>query len=191
VIEWFRQLGRASRNLARIARQNPVWAVQGLVFAPFRFARHLFGVLVLMIAVGVVLILGSDGLMWYFGLLHYPTLVAIVTVLVWLAILLVPLRALFQPLILRYGNAATGSDTHGSARFATAGEAQALNDDHGLLIGRDVKTGKPMRYAGPAHLLTIAPTRGLSSNGTENLHKLGNADQKDTLGCLWASRAVG
>lgn len=49
------------------------------------------------------------------------------------------------------------ADTHGSARFASAGEAQALNDDHGLLIGRDVKTGKPMRYSGPAHLLTIAP----------------------------------
>ncbi|MGY2737215.1 hypothetical protein ACVWYO_004948 [Sphingomonas sp. UYP23] len=123
MIEWFRQLSRASRNLARIAAQNPVWAVQSLVFAPFRFARHLFGVLVLMIAVGVVLILGSDGLMWYFGLLRYPTLVAIVTVLVWLAILLVPLRALFQPLILRYGNAAATADTHGSARFATAGEA--------------------------------------------------------------------
>jgi len=166
VIDWFRQLGRASRNLARIAGQNPGWAVQSLVFAPFRFARHLFGVLILMIAVAVVLILGSDGLMWYFGLLRYPTLVAIVQVLVWLAILLVPLRALFQPLILHYGSATAAADTHGSARFATAGEAQALNDDHGLLIGRDVKTGKPMRYAGPAHLLTIAPTRTGKGVGT-------------------------
>src|SRR3546814_9872592 len=58
------------------------------------------------------------------------------------------------------------ADTHGSARFATASEAEALNDDHGLLIGRDVKTGKPMRYAGPAHLLTIAPTRTGNGVGT-------------------------
>ncbi|RYY16208.1 MAG: type IV secretory system conjugative DNA transfer family protein, partial [Alphaproteobacteria bacterium] len=94
MIEWFRQLGRASRNLGRIARRNPVWAVQRLIFAPFRFARHLFGVLLLMVAVTVVLILGSDAVMWYFGLLRYPTLVAIVQVLIWLAVLLVPLRAL-------------------------------------------------------------------------------------------------
>ncbi len=73
-MEWFRQLGRASRNLARTARQNPVWAVQGLVFAPFRFAKHLFGVLVLTIAVATVLILVSDGLLWYFGLARYPAL---------------------------------------------------------------------------------------------------------------------
>jgi hypothetical protein len=44
----------------------------------------------------------------------YPNLDALVMVLVWLAILIVPLRAVFQPLILRYGG--TGADdTHGSA----------------------------------------------------------------------------
>jgi len=74
MITWFRQLGFASRNLGRVARQNPVWAVQRLIFAPFRFARHLVGVVFLMLAVATVLVLGSDGLMWYFGLLRYPTL---------------------------------------------------------------------------------------------------------------------
>ena len=79
---WLRQLARASRNLGRVARQNPVWAIQNLVFAPLRFARHLLGVVVLMLAVAIVLILGTDGLIWYFGLARYPTLVAIVQVLV-------------------------------------------------------------------------------------------------------------
>lgn len=125
MIEWFRQLGRGSRNLGRIARRNPVWAVQRLIFAPFRFARHLFGMLLLMATVTVVLILGSDAVMWYFGLLRYPTLVAIVQVLIWLAVLLVPLGALFQPLILHYGGP-TADDTHGSARFATDAEARGL-----------------------------------------------------------------
>lgn len=102
MIEWLRQLGQASRNLGRIARQNPVWAVQSLIFAPFRFSRHLFGVLVLTIIVAVILILGSDGLVWYFGLYRYPMLHGVISALVLLAILLVPLRALFQPLILHY-----------------------------------------------------------------------------------------
>lgn len=44
-MEWFRRLGRASRNLVRVARQNPVYAVQSLVFSPFRFARRVFRVL--------------------------------------------------------------------------------------------------------------------------------------------------
>ena len=162
---WFRQLARAPRNLARIARQNPVWAIQSLVFAPFRFARHLLGVVVLMLAVAIVLILGTDGLIWYFGLARYPTLVAIVQVLIWLAILVVPLRALFQPLILRYGGA-DADDTHGSARFATDVEARDLMGDAGLLIGRDRKSGKLLRYPGPAHLLTIAPTRSGKGVGT-------------------------
>ena len=164
-MEWFRQLGRAARNLGRIARQNPVWAVQNLVFAPFRFAGHLFGVLVLMVTVAIVLILATDGLIWYFALGRYPTLVAIVQMLVGLAILLVPLRALFQPLILRYGGV-NADDTHGSARFATHAEARGLTGDFGLLIGRDRKSGKLLRYPGPAHLLTIAPTRSGKGVGT-------------------------
>nr|WP_276592015.1 type IV secretory system conjugative DNA transfer family protein [Sphingomonas sp. GC_Shp_2] len=36
----------------------------------------------------------------------------------------------------------------------------------GLLIGRDRKTGKLLRYPGPAHLLTIAPTRSGKGVGT-------------------------
>src|SRR3546814_9573 len=75
-------------------------------------------------------------------------------------------RSLFQPLILRYGGPA-GDDTHGSARFATDRETRPLaQNGEGLLIGRDRKSGKLLRYAGPAHLLTIAPTRTGKGVGT-------------------------
>ncbi len=57
-------------------------------------------------------------------------------------------------------------DTHGSARFASPAERRALQTDDGLLIGRDLGSGKLLRYAGPAHLLTLAPTRSGKGVGT-------------------------
>ncbi len=58
-------------------------------------------------------------------------------------------------------------DTHGSARFATNKEVAPLTrPDTGLLIGRDGKTGKLLRYDGSAHLLTMAPTRTDKGDGT-------------------------
>ncbi len=57
------------------------------------------------------------------------------------------------------------ADTHGSARFATAKEVAPLTRA-GFLIGRDGKTGKLLRYDGPAHLLTMAPTRTGKGVGT-------------------------
>jgi hypothetical protein len=35
-------LARATRNLARTARANPMWALLGILLAPFRFVRHVF-----------------------------------------------------------------------------------------------------------------------------------------------------
>ena len=59
-------------------------------------------------------------------------------------------------------------DTHGSARLASKREIAALTKsaDLGLLIGRDPKTGKLLGYDGPAHLLTLAPTRAGKGVGT-------------------------
>ena len=59
-------------------------------------------------------------------------------------------------------------DTHGSARLASKREVAALASvgDAGLLIGRDPKTGKLLGYDGPAHLLTLAPTRAGKGVGT-------------------------
>ena len=57
-------------------------------------------------------------------------------------------------------------DSHGSARFASKEERKAFQSEDGLLIGRDIGTGKLLRYDGPAHLLTLAPTRAGKGVGT-------------------------
>ena len=57
-------------------------------------------------------------------------------------------------------------DSHGSARFATRKERAVFEGGDGLLIGRDLDTGKLLRYDGPAHLLTLAPTRAGKGVGT-------------------------
>ena len=165
-MEWLRQLGRAIRNLARIARQNPIWAVTALVVSPLKLIRHLFGVLILLLIVGIVLAGGMQFVLHaLLGLARDSHIYQIVMMLTFLVIILVTLRALFQPLILQYGGPA-GDDTHGSARFASDRETRPLAQGDGLLIGRDRKSGKLLRYAGPAHLLTIAPTRTGKGVGT-------------------------
>ena len=57
-------------------------------------------------------------------------------------------------------------DSHGSARFASKAERKTFQSEDGLLIGRDIGTSKLMRYDGPAHLLTLAPTRAGKGVGT-------------------------
>ncbi len=52
------------------------------------------------------------------------------------------------------------SDAHGSARYSRADEVRrTLGGSEGLIVGRALKGGALLRYGGPAHLLTIAPTR--------------------------------
>jgi type IV secretion system protein VirD4 len=59
------------------------------------------------------------------------------------------------------------ADTHGSARFATDREAAPLTRSQaGRLIGRDPKSKRLLRYDGPAHLLTMAPTKTGKGVGT-------------------------
>jgi len=57
-------------------------------------------------------------------------------------------------------------DSHGSARFAGKKELRNLEQADGLLIGRNPETGKLLSYDGPAHLLTLAPTRAGKGVGT-------------------------
>ncbi|MEC3863289.1 type IV secretory system conjugative DNA transfer family protein [Mesobacterium sp. TK19101] len=57
-------------------------------------------------------------------------------------------------------------DSHGSARFAGKKELRDLERANGLLIGRNPDTGKLLSYDGPAHLLTLAPTRAGKGVGT-------------------------
>tara|TARA_R100000935_G_scaffold37749_2_gene58882 strand:- start:2938 stop:4776 length:1839 start_codon:yes stop_codon:yes gene_type:complete len=57
-------------------------------------------------------------------------------------------------------------DSHGSARFAGKTELRNMEGGTGLIVGRNPNTGRLLRYEGPAHLLTFAPTRsgkGVSS----------------------------
>ena len=57
-------------------------------------------------------------------------------------------------------------DTLGSAQFGSRADVNALAKNKGdLLIGRDI-FGRLLRYDGPAHLLTIAPTRSGKGVGT-------------------------
>lgn len=56
--------------------------------------------------------------------------------------------------------------SHGSARIASKAERRDLQTGTGLLIGRDADTGRLLRYDGPAHLLTLAPTRTGKGVGT-------------------------
>lgn len=60
----------------------------------------------------------------------------------------------------------SSGDSHGSARFASRKERATFEGGDGLLIGRDLDTGKLLRYDGPAHLLTLAPTRAGKGVGT-------------------------
>ncbi|MGR3366713.1 type IV secretory system conjugative DNA transfer family protein [Sagittula sp.] len=62
-------------------------------------------------------------------------------------------------------------DSHGSARFANRKELKKLewgkgHEDAGLLIGRNPHTGRLLHYDGPAHLITLAPTRAGKGVGT-------------------------
>ena len=57
-------------------------------------------------------------------------------------------------------------DSHGSARFANRKELKKHQGGDGLLIGRNPGTGRLLRYDGPAHLITLAPTRAGKGVGT-------------------------
>jgi type IV secretion system protein VirD4 len=61
----------------------------------------------------------------------------------------------------KFGEFQIGGGVHGSAHFANASQVKnSLGGAAGLIVGRENrKGGQLLRYAGQAHLLTIAPTR--------------------------------
>lgn len=71
---------------------------------------------------------------------------------------------------------------HGSAHWADARQVKAsLGGPAGLIVGRENrKDGQLLRYAGPAHLLTIAPTR--SGKGVRARRRLGPVHVLDPFG---------
>jgi len=163
---WIRLTGRAFRNMLIWVARDPLAAIHVVLLSPLRVLHHLIGVIVLFLLAALVV---TGGGAWLLHIAKIPdgsllgSAVELVTMLIPFALVF---RALVRPMVMRFGYEGSGGDTHGSARFATRDETRGLDRGDGLLIGRNTKTGRLMRYAGPAHLLTIAPTRSGKGVGT-------------------------
>lgn len=156
----------AFKNMLRAAAGNPLWAFLSLIAAPFRVWKPLLQSAFILFIVLFVVGLGGRTVLRDFGGFGPGSIPVIAwdifTLLVMAAI---AFRLLTAPLVLHFGD--VDGETHGSARFATGKEMLPLaRADTGLLIGRDPKSKKLLRYAGPAHLLTMAPTRTGKGVGT-------------------------
>ena len=155
-----RQAWAAFKNMLRHAAHDPLWAVVAILLSPIRLALAAFKPAIFLVVLTLILL----------GLLAFvadenPYIIAIGTIAIIAIVLTLVFRFATIPLIEHFGDGE--GDTHGSARFATDKETAALaRADSGLLIGRDGKTGKLLRYDGPAHLLTMAPTRTGKGVGT-------------------------
>lgn len=149
----------AFKAMLRAALHDPVWAITMIVASPLRAWRYVLGSLLLLISVGVALSMAADHFLPQ--VLQRPGhWVASVVVLVLM------FRLAVYPMILHFGEDASDG-THGTARFATDREIAPLTQaPSGLLIGRTLKSKKLLHYDGPAHLLTIAPTRTGKGVGT-------------------------
>src|SRR5580704_6643189 len=155
----------AFKNMLSAARHDPIWAIVQIVIAPVRAGRYLLGVVIIafvgfVLAYGLAMALGSlvgmDLKSWWPLVFFGPAILVVAMVMV---------RMLTAPLLLHFGD--DGSHSHGSARIATKAEIAPLRlASTGLLIGRDGKTKKLLRYDGASHLLTMAPTRTGKGVGT-------------------------
>jgi type IV secretion system protein VirD4 len=155
----------AFKNMLRAAAHDPVWAFVSLITLPFRIWQTVLRVLFILIV--ALFVVGMGGRFALNDLGYGPGTIPfialdLVTLLVLAAIVF---RVITNPLIIHFGD--MEGETHGSARFATNKEVAPLaRADTGLLIGRDPKSKRPLRYDGPAHLLTMAPTRTGKGVGT-------------------------
>ncbi|KSV84374.1 conjugal transfer protein TraG [Sinorhizobium sp. GL28] len=149
--------------MTRLAVQNPGWAFANLLAialskSGLKFAATYMGlVIVAGVTAGPMLMeAGFQEGTWAWGVFN-------IAFMIFMALLFLAMIAPFVSL--HFGH--LDADTHGSARFATDREVAPLaRADSGLLIGRDPKSGKLLRYDGPAHLLTMAPTRTGKGVGT-------------------------
>ncbi|MBB4284099.1 type IV secretory pathway TraG/TraD family ATPase VirD4 [Agrobacterium tumefaciens] len=151
--------------MMRAAARDPLWAFLALIAMPFRIRKQLAGFLFILIIVTFVIGMGGGHFLEQTGFAHGSPVYIIPGLLTLLALAFITFWFITTPLILHFGE--SDDETHGSARFATDKEIAALTlSGSGLLIGRDTKTAKPLRYDGPAHLLTMAPTRTGKGVGT-------------------------
>lgn len=159
---------RALRKGLVRALRNPLWAFLWVVGAPVRVWKPVLYALMVSVVILILLALLSE---WVEGQFHLigiggKPLRRVLDLIVVGIVLAVLWRLLVKPLLDHLGGD-DGSVTHGSARFAERREiAVVLKVSEGLLIGRDMHTRKLIRYDGPAHLLTLAPTRSGKGVGT-------------------------
>lgn len=149
---------RAARNMLDAVGRDPVWAIAALVTAPFRAGSYAMKAIVFFFMVVLIVGFAATHLMQAVGLEQGDVLWVVGNGLFMIFVLVILFRLITNPMIARFADLA--GDTHGSARFATGKEIAVLSQaSTGLLIGRDAKSSRPLRYDGPAHLLTMAPTR--------------------------------
>ncbi len=155
----------AFTNMLRAAWRDPLWAIGSVVFGPLAAIHYVAKVAGVAGFVTVALLFGVHLAMDAIGMartwLHIAgNLLACLLGLMTLA------RFVMKPMVEHFGMVDDDA-THGSARFANDNEVTSLTRGRsGLLIGRDPITNKLMRYDGPAHLLTMAPTRTGKGIGT-------------------------
>jgi type IV secretion system protein VirD4 len=159
------KIAKAFGNMLRAARRDPRWAFLAILTSPLWAPLYLLKTLLLMILAMSLVGLAAVGLAICFHLDHSKVANVIIIVICVATLLVTMVWGLTRPLLRYFGD--QESNTHGSARFATEKETARLAQNRsGLLLGRDLNTGKLLRYAGPAHLLTIAPTRSGKGVGT-------------------------
>lgn len=157
----------ALANMMRMAARDPLWAIVALITFPLRSARSFvmgatgYFIVVFIVGFGIDyalrVVLGADkgDILWHIGNWAFV-----------LFVILLLIRLLTSPLIAHFATAGD-ADTHGTARFARSSEIAPLKkSESGLLIGRWPGNGKLLRYDGPAHLMTMAPTRSGKGVGT-------------------------
>ena len=104
---------------------------------------------------GIVVLVGTQ---WLLGK-QLPEFIA--SSIAWAALVT------FGVAVWKFNQGARRNDLLGSAAFGSRADVRALEASDGdLLIGRSAKSGRLLRYDGPAHLLTMAPTRSGKGVGT-------------------------
>ena len=119
----------AFKNMMRLARRDPIWAVSSIIMSPFRAGRYLLQVGLFILIVTMVLAVAANGIPheWWIA----RGIAGLVILLVFVVLVF---RVLTNPMITHFGD--MEGETHGSARFANDKETAALaRADSGLLIG--------------------------------------------------------
>jgi len=159
------RIWRAFRNMLAEAIRHPVWAISKILAAPILVIRPLFLTALSAGIVGVVCWSFVHHLARDMALPPHGVGRAILDALALALPAVIVFYRLTGPMVQHFGD--RSGDTHGTARFATPAETKLLMQSRdGLLLGRDIKSKNLLRYDGPSHLLTMAPTRTGKGVGT-------------------------